>query len=85
MSSPIRQAFITRLRNRFFDRLRNEPVLSEWGMREVYQLSLSIIQRKLPQINQYLDKEKIPVTEADKIIDLIIRDFLLPELKDLTL
>lgn len=84
-TSPMRRAFLERLKNRFFDRLSQEPIFSQWRPLQTWTLAESIINGKRAEINAYLDENKFPIKQAETVINKVIEKFLLPEIDKLTL
>lgn len=84
-TSPMRGAFLSKLQDKFYQRLRQEPLLAEWGASAIYALSIRLIEDKKAEINKYLDEKKFPLEKADVAIDEIITKFLMSEIGKITL
>lgn len=84
MSSPIREAFIERLRSQFYAYLKVHRFFKDWGdTLALYELSHAILELNRGKIEEYLDSKKFTLKESDKVIESIMKEFLIPSLQDL--
>ena len=81
----IRSAFYSKLREEFYVYLRKQPLLSEWNPRQMYALVSDVVNSKTPEINFYLDTNKFPIREVDKVVTYVVEKILAPEIEKLTI
>ena len=81
----IRAAFYDRLRMAFFSYLKNVPLLKDWQFTQLMTLSQSIINAKITEINSFLDSQNFTLKQTDEAINIIIKDYLAPEIDNIRL
>jgi hypothetical protein len=80
---PFRDAFLERLKTRFYEELKEHEVLSEWDATDLWDLADKMVQQKQSEINSYLDHNKVTLKGADFAMKEIIREILMPEIDSL--
>lgn len=83
MSSPIREAFLSRLETKLYNYLKSMRLFGDWDTAEIYQLASSLVQDQKKRINEYLDEHEYTVAESEKAADLIIKEFFIPMIEKL--
>lgn len=65
--------------------LKAIPLLKNLETKELFDIANSIIERKLPEINAYLDSKSVSITQSEKASTDIFSLYLIPEINKLKL